>query len=225
MGVCVILGVLGSEQDRELSGFHRVAWSAPRCLADVCERLGRYISPIVTCSRAYVSVCVHVPTAQRNTAFGGRTGYDAPLPLSPFQHAQRLVKDREQAEGQQIDYPACMASADRLDYKQRPLSVEALKGTRADVIIRMASCVDLFLCFRFGPESSLRAVIRSSLWLVSCYVTSALCSSASEQTLIKARLNAVVRSVTRRTFAQIIYYFPCFPVKARCPVLETKRQS
>lgn len=80
-------------------------------------------------------------TIQRKRALGGKGRIcflSLPVSLSLFHHAWRVVKDRVQAEGQQIDYPVCRKCVQGLcrqaGNKQRPLSVEALKHTRSNVI-------------------------------------------------------------------------------------------
>lgn len=113
-------------------------WKLPGQLVGVqqiCERDHDSPHIAVAYSRAYVSAFV---CQQRRRSASGREKDT----LSPSLSSRRggvFVPNRMQAEGQQIDYPACSQRVQGLCgqalKKQRPLSADAPKHTRANVII------------------------------------------------------------------------------------------
>lgn len=114
------------------------------CLFSV-NAFGRCVEEAVTltlyCCISPKGICVRLWMCQQHReleSLGAREGYA--VSLSPFHHAWRVVKGRVKAEEQQIDYPVCKKCVQGLyrqtGNKQRPLLVEPLKHTRANVNIK-----------------------------------------------------------------------------------------
>lgn len=137
------------DRNRMFSG---VAWSAYRFLADMCVCKAVTLPLLLWLAQGHLwpTVCICQQCRKRQNR---RQWQDVlllslnlslflPLPSSSllFYHARRFVKDRVQAEGWQIDYPTCRKCVQGLrrqtGNKQRPFSEEALKHTRANVIIK-----------------------------------------------------------------------------------------
>lgn len=110
-------------------------WHSPYCcdwLKGICARL-----------------CACVNSTEKDGGRGQELGLF--LALSPFHHAERVVKDRMRAKEQQIDYPVCRKCVQGLcretETKQRPHSGDDLRHTRANVIIKQWRDGPLILCW------------------------------------------------------------------------------
>lgn len=135
-------------------------------------------------------ICARLCACVNSTEKDGGRGQDLGLflALSPFHHAERVVKDRMRAKEQQIDYPVCRKCVQGLcretETKQRPHSGDALRHTRANVIIKQWRDGPLILCWYskcwitpVHPNSALIwGLMCSSLQFPSCYVTHVLCA-------------------------------------------------